>query len=87
MSLAAGIGVLVTGTDSPVSIDSFKMQLPVSKTASHGNMQPYDGITSISPGTRYLADTVAVDPVERSRRTVATSEEETVERRFRWFCK
>ena len=43
---------LVTGTDSPVSIDSLTTQDPESKSKSHGIMQ-FSGTTIISPGTRF----------------------------------
>lgn len=38
----------------PVSIDSSRMQFPDSRAASHCIVQPDDGISSISPGTRNL---------------------------------
>lgn len=41
----------------------------------------------MSPGTRCSAGIVAVRPVDLSRNTVATSEDVTVERKFRWFCR
>ena len=41
----------VTGTDSPVSIDSFTIHVPVSSTASHAIMQPLGGRLMTSPGT------------------------------------
>lgn len=85
ISFKHGMGVLVTGTDSPVSIDSLRMQLPVSKTASHGIWQPWDGITRTSPGTSCSAGIVAISPVDLFLNTVATSEDETVERKLFWF--
>lgn len=35
---ASVTGILDTGTDSPVSMDSFKMQSPETRTASHGTV-------------------------------------------------
>lgn len=81
-SLEEGTGVFVTGTDSPVNMDSLRMQLPVSSTASQGIRHPWDGITKMSPGTNRSVGTVAVCPVARFRITVATSDECIVARRF-----
>lgn len=38
----------------PVNIDSSNIQFPDNKAASHCIVQPPDGISRISPGTRYL---------------------------------
>jgi hypothetical protein len=47
--------LLMTGTDSPVSILSFTMQDPVKRTKSQGIRQLF-GITAISPGTKSLLE-------------------------------
>lgn len=44
------IGTLDTGTDSPVSMDSFKMQSPDTSIASHGTVCTF-AISIRSPGT------------------------------------
>jgi len=47
--------LLMTGTDSPVSILSFTMHDPVKRTKSQGIRQLF-GITAISPGTKSLLE-------------------------------
>ena len=58
--------VLVTGTDSPVNIDSFTMHVPATKTASHDIKHPFEGISMTSPGTR-LVDSISSDNSESSK--------------------
>lgn len=84
MSRLHGIGVLVTGTLSPVSIDSSRMQLPDSSTASQFIVQPDEGISRMSPGTRYLLSTDCAVPSLPT--TVAESVLVTVRYRASWFC-
>lgn len=43
-------------------MDSSKMQLPDSNTASQFIVQPPEGISRISPGTKYLVSTTADVP-------------------------
>jgi hypothetical protein len=44
-------------TDSPVSIDSFTIQVPFSKTASQLIMVSWsEGISIISPGTNFFLE-------------------------------
>lgn len=45
---------------APVSIDSFRIQFPVSKTASQCIIQPCDGISNISPGTSKSVEIVSL---------------------------
>ena len=46
----------ITGTDSPVSIDSFTIAFPVNKTKSQGRLVD-SGTTTTSPGSNYELST------------------------------
>lgn len=81
----------------PVSIDSFRIQLPVSRTASQCITQPCAGISKTSPGTKRSVDMTSVlrikSPLSSTAffghflKTVHTSELCTVDFKFRSFYK